>query len=164
MTASDLTIEDLAKNPDAAIGYGLKNDSIPKKLPYYNIAAMSPAGSINSSVDDMSKWVITMLHGGSYQGKEIVPPAFVAQAISSQMVISGALPEKDNPDVFMGNYGFGWGMYSYRGHYIVTHGGNIDGFSASTTLFPADSIGIIVLCNQDGSPVPSIVRNLVADN
>lgn len=30
-------------------------------------------------------------------------------------------------------------------------------------FFPTDSIGIIVLCNQNGSPIPSIVRNTIAD-
>ncbi len=163
MTASNLNIEDLAKSPDAAIGYGIKNDSLLKKLPYYNIGVMSPAGSINSSVNDMSKWLITILHGGKYEGKEIVPASFVSQALSSQMVIGAALPEKDKEDIYMANYGFGWGMVSYRGHYMVSHGGNIDGFSASTTIFPSDSIGIVVLCNQDGSSVPGIVRNLIAD-
>ena len=45
----------------------------------------------------------------------------------------------------------------------VEHGGNIDGFSASTCFFPSDSIGIIVLSNQNGSAVPSIIRNLISD-
>jgi hypothetical protein len=43
------------------------------------------------------------------------------------------------------------------------HGGNIDGFSAMTTFFPTDSIGIVVLVNQSASSVPAIVRNLIAD-
>ena len=54
-------------------------------------------------------------------------------------------------------------MASYRGHYRVEHGGNIDGFSASTCFFPSDSIGIIVLTNQNASAITSIVRNSIAD-
>ena len=46
---------------------------------------------------------------------------------------------------------------------VCEYGGNIDGFSASTCFFPSDSIGIIVLSNQNSSSVPSIVRNLIAD-
>jgi hypothetical protein len=45
----------------------------------------------------------------------------------------------------------------------VEHGGNIDGFTASTCFFPTDSIGIVVLCNQNGSTVNAVVRNLIAD-
>src|SRR5690606_27407571 len=39
----------------------------------------------------------------------------------------------------------------------------IDGFSASTGFFPTDSLGIVVLTNQNSSPVPNVVRNFIAD-
>lgn len=163
MSASDLSIESMEKSDDAAFGYRLVKDSIIEKADYYHIKAMSPAGSINSSVNDMAKWVITWINGGKFEGKEIIPASYISEAISSQMVASGGLPSKEHPDLFLNNYGFGWGMSSYRGHYRVEHGGAIDGFSALTSFFPTDSIGIIVLVNQDGSAIPSIVRNLVAD-
>ena len=162
MNSSDFTIEDLLKNDDHATGYGLKNDSTIDKLPYFHIDAMGPAGSINSSVNDMSNWVITWINGGKFQGKEILPPGYVKEAMSSQVVISAALPDQYK-DIFFANYGLGWSLGSYRGHYRVDHGGNIDGFSANTSFYPSDSIGIIVLANQDGSAIPSVVRNLVAD-
>ena len=163
MTRTNFSVLDLPNDNDASLGYYVKNDSVIKKLNYYNIAAMGPAGSINSSVDEMSNWVITWINGGKFKGKEIIPESFVQDAMSSQMIIGAGLPEKDVPDVFFSNYGFGWFLASYRGHYRVEHGGNIDGFSASTCFFPTDSIGIIVLTNQNGSVVPSIVRNLIAD-
>ena len=162
MNNSDFSIEELVKNNDHATGYGLKNDSIIDKEPYFHIDAMGPAGSINSSVHEMSNWVITWINGGKFMGKEILPSSYVTEAMSSQMVVMGALPE-EYKDIFLANYGLGWGLASYRGHYRVEHGGNIDGFSASTCFFPSDSIGIIVLVNQDGSAIPSIVRNLIAD-
>jgi CubicO group peptidase (beta-lactamase class C family) len=163
MTRTNFSVLDMAKDSDASLGYYLKNDSIIKKLNYYNIDAMGPAGSINSSVNEMSNWVITWIEGGKFHTKEIIPASFREQAITSQMVIGGGFPEQEVPDVFFTNYGFGWSLVSYRGHYRVEHGGNIDGFSASTCFFPTDSIGIIVLSNQNGSAVPSIVRNLIAD-
>src|SRR5436190_22024688 len=124
---------------------------------------MNPAGSINSSVTEMANWVITWINGGKYKGKEILPSPYVQDAISSQMVISGGVPDKENPVIHFSNYGLAWFLASYRGHYRVEHGGNIDGFSASTCFFPSDSIGIIVLTNQNGSIVPGIVRNTIAD-
>ena len=163
MNRTDFSVIDMAKDNDAAIGYYVKNDSIIKKLNYYNIDAMGPAGSINSCVNEMSNWVMTWINGGKFNGKEIIPSRFVTEAISSRMVISSGLADKDVPDVFFSNYGFGWFLASYRGHCLVEHGGNIDGFSASTCFFPTDSIGIIVLTNQNGSVVPSIVRNSIAD-
>lgn len=163
MSNSNVSLAEWTKSSDAAYGYEVKNDSIIKKMDYYDIAAMAPAGSINSSVNDMSNWVITWINGGKFNGKEILPASYVAEAMSSQMVIGAGLPNKETPDVYFANYGFGWFLASYRGHYRVEHGGNIDGFSASTSFYPTDSIGIIVLCNQNGSPIPSIVRNTIAD-
>lgn len=163
MTASSVTIQELEKNAEPALGYQLYKDSIIKKMDYYNINAMSPAGSINSSVNEMAKWVMTWINGGKADGKEIFPAAYMKEAISSQMVIGAALPDKEKPDIQFANYGFGWMLASYRGHYRVEHSGNINGFSASTCFFPSDSIGIIVLTNQNGSAITSIARNTIAD-
>ena len=163
MSNSNFTIKDWEAYNESAIGYGVKKDSIIKKLEYYNIAAMSPAGAINSSVHEMANWVITWINGGKYNGKEIIPASYLVEAISSQSIVSPGLPTTERPDLFFATYGFGWSLSSYKGHYRVEHGGNINGFSASTSFFPTDSIGIIVLTNQDGSTVPGIIRNLIAD-
>ena len=163
MTRSNASIEELEKSSNAAIGYELKKDSIISRMDYYHIAGMSPAGSINSSVNDMSKWLITWINKGKYNDQEILPEAYVSEAISSQMVVNGALPDEEFPDMYLSNYGYAWFLSSYRGHYRVQHGGNIDGFSANVAFFPSDSIGVVVLTNQNGSAVPSLVRNTIAD-
>ena len=163
MTRSNLSIADLSKSEDVALGYGLRGDTAIRKLPYYHINAMAPAGSINSSVTDMSNWVITWINGGKFKGKEVLPVQYVTEAITPQAIVAPGLPTKEKPDIHFATYGFGWAMASYRGHYRVEHGGNIDGFSANASFFPTDSIGIVVLTNQNGSQVPSIVRNTIAD-
>ncbi len=163
MTNSNVGLAEWMKASDMAKGYKLRRDSVLYNADYYDISGMAPAGSINSSVNDMAKWLMAWVNGGKYQGKEILPSSFVAEAMSSQMVVSASLPSAERPDVHMANYGFGWMLASYRGHYRVEHGGNIDGFSASTSFFPSDSIGIVVLTNQNASRVPGIVRNLIAD-
>lgn len=164
MNRSTVNIPDMEKIDDISVGYGLKKDTIIQALTYYHINGMAPAGSINSSANEMAKWVTVWINNGKFEGKEIIPTAYRTDAISSQTIIDAALPSKEVPDVFFANYGFGWFTASYKGHYRVEHGGNIDGFSASTCFFPTDSVGIVVLSNQDGSPVPGIVRNLVADH
>ncbi|MBS1918951.1 MAG: serine hydrolase [Bacteroidetes bacterium] len=163
MNTSNFSIHTLEKATDASLGYAVVKDSVIKKLDYYDIDAMGPAGSINSSVNEMANWVMTWMHEGKFNGKEILPAAYVKQAMSSQMVVAAGLPDPEIPDAQFSNYGFGWFLTSYRGHYRIEHGGNIDGFSASTSFFPTDSIGIIVLSNQNGSAVPGIVRNIIAD-
>jgi CubicO group peptidase (beta-lactamase class C family) len=162
MTRSNFSVNDMQKDTSFTFGYREVKDSV-VKMEYMNIDPIGPAGSINSSVKDMANWVITWINGGKFNGKEILPASYVNQAISSQMVVSGGVPSKEVPDVYLSNYGFGWFLSSYRGHHRVDHGGNIDGFSASTCFFPSDSIGVVVLVNQNGSAVPGIIRNTVID-
>lgn len=163
MTRSNFSIADLEKSSDAALGYGLRGDSAIRKLPYHPIDAMGPAGSINSSVTEMAAWLVTWINGGKYNGKEVLPLPYITEAMTPQAIVGPGLPSKEKPDLHFATYGFGWMMSSYRGHYRVEHGGNIDGFSASAAFYPTDSIGIVVLTNQDRSSVPSIVRNIITD-
>jgi len=162
MSTSNFSVNDMQKSGEASKGYYEKKDSI-RYVEYYNIDAMGPAGAINSSANEMANWVMTWIYGGKFNGKEIIPASFVNQAMISQMVAGAGLPDKSAPDVQMSDYGFAWGINSYRGHYRVQHGGNIDGFSAITCFFPSDSIGIVVLINQSGSAVPGIIRNYISD-
>lgn len=163
MTRSNFSVLDLQKSDDAALGYYARGDSVIRKMPYYNISAMSPAGAINSSVNEMAAWLTMWINGGKYKGAEVLPAPYVTEAMTPQVIVAPGLPSKEKPDVHFSTYGFGWGMSSYRGHYRVEHGGNIDGFSAMATFFPTDSIGMVVLTNQNGSAVPGIVRNMIAD-
>ncbi len=159
MTRSNVSIDELEKSTNAALGYSLKN----KRLDYYHIAAMAPAGSINSSVNEMSNWLITWLNKGVFEGQQIIPEPYIEEAITSQMATGSGFPDKEFPDLHLLNYGYAWFLSSYKGHYLVQHGGNIDGFSASTAFFPSDSIGIVVLTNQNHSSLPKMVSNSIAD-
>ena len=163
MTNSNFSVKDLAKYNEPAIGYNVIKDSVIHKTPYYDIDGMGPAGSINSTVMDMSQWLKVWINGGKLDTVEIIPASYVAEAMSSQMIMAPGTPTTEKPDIQFSNYGFAWMMASYKGHYRVEHGGNIDGFSASTSFFPSDSIGIVVLVNQNGSSVPSAVRNTITD-
>ncbi|RXJ49489.1 serine hydrolase [Gelidibacter gilvus] len=163
MSRSQTLLSELQKTDNAAFGYELKKDGKISKMDYYDISGMSPAGSIYSSANDMAKWLRMWINKGKHNDQEILSEAYINEAISSQVVMNAALPEEENPDLFFANYGYGWMTMSYRGHYRVEHGGNIDGFSASAAFFPSDKLGIVVLANQNGSSVPSLVRNTIAD-
>ena len=163
MRQSNFSVKELANYAEPAVGYDVKHDSVIHRMKYYDIDGMGPAGSINSTVQDMSQWLRVWINGGKYNDSVVVPANYFAEAISSQMIVAPGTPTREKPDIQFSNYGFGWFLVSYKGHYRVEHGGNIDGFSASTSFYPSDSIGIVVLCNQNGSAVPSVVRNLITD-
>lgn len=162
MTRSNTGIAEMKQAANSSFGYNVKDDKI-VKMDYYDIAAMSPAGSINSSANDMANWLKIWLNKGKFNGKEILPESYITDAMTSHAVANGGLPSEEFPNTFMSNYGYGWFLMSYKGQYRVEHGGNIDGFSASVTFYPTSDIGIVVLVNQNNSSLPTFVRNTIAD-
>lgn len=155
---------DAVKNdPDIASPHTYTSDSTLQKVPHYNIAVMGPAGGVYSSVLEMANWVQAWIFGGKFKGQQVIPAAHHKEAISSQTPNASGIPDSAHTDISGGNYGFGWSLLNYRGHYRVEHGGAIDGFIASTAFFPTDSIGIVVLSNQSSRQIPNIVRNIISD-
>lgn len=160
MTSTNFSVSDLQKAKDFSTGYTEQNNSV-VSIPYMNIDAIGPAGSINSNVRDMSKWVSALINGGKYNGKKVFSENTIRQVQTPTMVNTGQGIQYDENFYVM--YGLGWSITSYRGHVRVDHGGNIDGFSASTCFMPRDSIGVVVLTNMNGTALTSIVRNNVLD-
>jgi CubicO group peptidase (beta-lactamase class C family) len=135
-----------------------------KRIPFDaqcpNRCAMGPAGEINSNVTDMSKYLLFHMNRGKVDGKQLLSENNSVQMQTPQMAIPGAPAYKEEGE---GSYGMGFFISTYRGHKQVSHGGNIDGFSANLAFLPADKIGVVVLTNLDGNPTPAIVTNSVYD-
>jgi len=161
MKASNFSITDLQKANDFSNGYA-DNSGLATVIPYMNIDAMGPAGSINSNANDMSHWLLALINGGKYKGKKVLSENIIRQVQTPTMVAPAQVPlQYDETSYNM--YGLGWMITSYRGHIRVEHGGNIDGFSASTCFMPKDSIGVVVLTNLNGTSAPSVIRNTILD-
>jgi CubicO group peptidase (beta-lactamase class C family) len=135
-----------------------------KRIPFDaqcpNRCAMGPAGEINSNVADMSKYLLFHMNHGKVARVQLLSENNSVQMETPQMVIQGAPPF---PELGENAYGMGFFLSSYRGHKQVDHGGNIDGFSANLAFLPAERIGVVVLTNLDGTPVPNIVTMNVFD-
>ncbi|HKQ06525.1 MAG TPA: serine hydrolase [Blastocatellia bacterium] len=159
MTRTNFSVNDSQKEADAALPYRL-NDKKVERMPFRPITNLGPAGSINSSVNEMSRWVIAHLNGGKYGDKRIANAATVEDMHLAHMTTGATI---GRPDVSPADYGMGWFVNTYRGHRRVEHGGNIDGFSANVTLFPQDGLGVVVLTNMNGTPLRDLIVNVLAD-
>lgn len=113
-------------------------------------APYGPAGSIMSTVNDMMKWVAFNLNNGKVGEEQIISEANMKEIHKPQMLLSQPLlvpfPEQD-----FYSYAMGWFTETYRGHMMVEHGGNINGFSALVTMIPDMNLGIVTLTNFDNS-------------
>lgn len=164
MKRSNLNIKELQEQSNISKGYSLEKFETNKVIPYFNIAAVSPAGSINSSVLEMSNWLKIWLNKGKFEDKQVLPESYIKKAGNPLIIVGNGIAISEYPDQHLNSYGYAWFISSYKGHYRMEHGGNIDGFSANVALFPTDNIGIVVLSNQDGSALPVLVRNAISDH
>jgi CubicO group peptidase (beta-lactamase class C family) len=135
-------------------------------VPFRNIDAVGPAGSINSNIDDMLRYVQMHIDQGSVGGKPIISKAFSArmQALHSAPEFAYEADDPVYTEFGAGGYGLGVLVRSYRGHKHVSHTGGIDGFISAMTWLPHDRLGIVVLSNLSGTnPVPNIVTQNLCD-
>jgi CubicO group peptidase (beta-lactamase class C family) len=159
MKASNFSVEDSKKAPDFALPYAERKDKI-ELIPFRNIDAVGPAGSINSNVMEMANWVMCNLNKGKFGDKQIVSEASLGQIQSPQMVMPQPLQYKET---FYPSYGMGWMIVPYRGHLMLQHGGGIDGFSALVCLMPQDDFGMVILTNRSGTSLPGILVYNICD-
>jgi CubicO group peptidase (beta-lactamase class C family) len=155
MSSSNFSVTDSQKTSDYSLPYTVIKEKI-TEMPFRNIDLIGPAGSINSSVEDMAKYV--MMHMAHGQG--VLSARNANQMQAPQMSISGPGNDKE---LGSQSYGMGFFLTSYRGHYLVHHGGNIDGFSALVTFMPQDKLGMVILTNQNGSSLPAVLSYNVYD-
>ena len=163
MERSTLSIESLTRLSDYALPYQ-KGDGRAEEIPFRNLDALGAAGSINSTIGDMTRWLLPHLGVGRYGGRRIVSAGQLAQLHAPQMVMENgdklSTLYKEAPH---SSYGMGWFVQPYRGYDMVHHGGNIDGFSAMVAFLPRESIGVVVLSNLSDNPTPMILALNVFD-
>jgi CubicO group peptidase (beta-lactamase class C family) len=162
MTHSNFAVSDSQKTPDFATPYTLK-EKAPIDVPFRIIDAVGPAGSINSTANDMAKWLKLHAGGGVVDGTRVVAARQIQEMHRPQMVIQTFPGLFEDPEIQQPSYGLGWFVESYRGKKRVHHGGNIDGFSTMVSLLPDEGIGVVVLANLNGTPLPTIVARHASD-
>ncbi len=150
MSESDTSANDAQKSPDYATPHEQNPDGSVKPIPWHNIDNAGPAGSINSSARDMAKWITFQLSDGVYEGKRLISAENMREMHTPQMVIQpgGEIPTVFLPDSTQISYGLGWFVQDYRGHQLIVHAGDIDGFATMVVLIPEIHTGFSVVINM----------------
>ncbi len=131
------------------------------KIPYCAIDNLAPAGSISSSVNDMSKWVRMLLDNGQFEGKTIVPASAIAQTRTPHSILgNGGAPFNRGHFAL---YGLGWFLSEYCGRKIVEHTGGVNGFVTAVTLVPEEKLGILVFTNTDQNGLYEALKREILD-
>ncbi|HWJ92910.1 MAG TPA: serine hydrolase [Flavisolibacter sp.] len=148
MNHSLLSSNDMNAATDRASAHTMIDGEI-KKVRYGHLENLAPAGSISSSVNDLSHWVLMQLDHGMYNNKQVVPARAIAQTREPASILGNGGYLYNTGHFVL--YGLGWVLQEYSGREIVSHTGGVNGFVTSVTLVPEENLGIIVLTNTDAN-------------
>src|SRR5690606_40525652 len=110
------------------------------------------AGGINSSAEDMAKWLRVLLARGQLPDGErlfSVETARELVTVVTPMPVSAPPPELAELATSFSGYGLGFGLREYRGHKLVQHTGGLPGYVSRVAMIPDAGIGVAVLTNQE---------------
>lgn len=110
-----------------AKGYSKQEHGGWKNAEYFSMEFPFSAGSLISTASDLYKWQNALVN---------------AKIISAPMLAKMTTP-------YLNNYAYGLSSDSFNHHLRIAHGGSIPGFTSYLGVFPANSISIVVLSNND---------------
>jgi hypothetical protein len=156
MASSTTTIDALRAGGNVAAPHSAVDGAVRVVRPQ-SLDNAGPAGSINSNVADLARWMIVQLDRGSLASLEPGSDRRLFSAASSREMWSPQtiLPNPDPPPGFealrsnFAAYGLGWGLSEYQGHKTVSHTGGLLGYVSRTTLVPDMKLGVVVLTNYE---------------
>ncbi|MDE2691662.1 MAG: serine hydrolase [Acidobacteriota bacterium] len=151
----------MQEDDDFSYGYGADEEI--ERVPFRNIDAIGPAGSINMSARDLAAYVRFHLAYGKVGDEQLLKEASARLMQLPQMVLTGPLQQRlqNGPEIGDPTYGLGLMVSTYRGRKHISHGGGIDGFISAMEWLPDDKIGVIALSNTShtGTVPALVVRN-----
>jgi len=122
-----------------AKGYMWTMDGRRFEAPTFQLG-VGPAGSLYTTVLDLSRFVSVLFDGGALPGgKRLLTQATLDSMWTPQFADSGATT----------GFGIGFGLDTLDGHRTVGHGGAIYGFATSLEALPDDSLGVVVVATLD---------------
>ncbi|MBK7002596.1 MAG: beta-lactamase family protein [Rhodoferax sp.] len=128
-------------SPQMSLGYR-KREAVPE-VPMRDV----PAGGLNSSVHDLSRFMSMVFAEGRSGGQQILQAQSVAEMLRPQ---NTAVPLDANFQV-----GLGWMLSSlgksaiHNGGPVAHHGGSIGMFRSALYVLPRHKLGVVVLGNSN---------------
>ena len=107
---------------------------------------MSGAGELAMTASDLAKWDIAMIN------ESLLAPASYKEMETTVLLKDGV----------SSGYGLGVDIGMQDGHRIVSHTGEVGGFTAGNYVYPDDSTAIVVLTNQDAAPAYGAIAGAIA--
>jgi CubicO group peptidase (beta-lactamase class C family) len=126
----------------------------------------NPAGGINSSAEDMAKWMICLLDSGRISGNSTLYSSSTARELWTP--VTPILVKDEDPELWPSkptrrDYALGFIVKDYRGKKLVGHTGTLNGFVSRIAMIPEMKLGVTVLTNSTSSEAYDAIVNRVLD-
>lgn len=152
MNNTVFSIAEMQKSSDHGVPYNEKRDTtLLYKIPLKEDGAgVGPAGSIITSLDDLSHWVIALMNDGKYKNKEVIPKSIIDESLKPGIAFRNSeLEDKGYKERLNSTYGMARNIEIYKGNVLTKHGGAMPGFHSQVIMLPYDDIGIITFSIGD---------------
>ena len=111
----------------------------------------APSSTLNSSVSQMTFWMLANLNRGELNGRRIL------RAESYDLLWTATTGTSRNDS----QVGLSWFLGEFAGHKTVSHGGGDTGFRSYILLLPDDNIGIVLASNWQRTNTGAIAHNIL---
>lgn len=150
MTRSVTTLAEAVRKDNRAQPHGRQGDTL--RVSGNSLAdGIGPAGSVWSSVADMSKWVKFLLDTGKVNGRPLLTPQTWAELFRPVTILppwnSNSAPQLRMSKPHFRSYALGWFQQDYLGRQVDFHTGSLTGMIAINGLIREEGIGVYILSN-----------------
>jgi len=166
MAGSNLQHSDAGRAGNVAATHA-RVDGVVRPIAPFLSDNTNPAGGINSSAEDMAKWVRVLLSRGALPGGTRVFSEATWRQLTTLVtpIPIGAGPkELDAVRPNFNGYALGLGVRDYRGEKMLTHTGGLPGYVSRVAWIPARQLGVVVLTNQESEDAFNAIVNHVLDH
>ena len=152
MTSTSSRFADYQARPNHAVGHVKTPNDGYQPLYTRDADAQSAAGGVSSSVNDMARWLMMVLGGGTYNGIRIAAQEALIPAVTPQIVSVPA----GNPGARASFYGYGFNVsVTSAGRTQYSHSGAFAlGAASAFAALPSANVGLIALTNAAPVGVP----------
>jgi CubicO group peptidase (beta-lactamase class C family) len=163
MSGSNVRHSDAAAGGNVAAPHAPVNGKLQPVKPF-DSDNTNPAGGINSSAEDMAKWMNVLLAKGQLpDGSRLFSERTFRQLTTAVTPMNIGTPPPELAALqanFLG-YGLGLNVRDYRGHKTLQHTGGLPGYVSKVFWIPDVNFGVAVLTNQEsGAAFESIVYRI----
>jgi CubicO group peptidase (beta-lactamase class C family) len=145
-----MSLREMEASPDFALGYERSGGVVIRPTGLYWNAAIAPAANINSTAEDMGKWIRMLVSRGTVDGQQVVSERALSEVLAPAVTMSSGT-----------RYALGWFVESWHGLVLYSHPGGVRGYGTRCEFLPEQRLGWVVLTNVDDQRFPKAVRESI---